>query len=262
MKPSPHLNNIGFGFGFGFSVFIIGIVIIFIIFKKFKLKEVFKEVFKEGFSNSYSKDRYLTWSKKTVNDFLIFQKTVNPNTQFNMEMIQWQASEKEARELIATGSWPWSQETEYAYLDAVAHNTILKMSPAASMEIAKTVYNEKAILQLLSWNTKEGKFLLNGTLIKNANGNGTIRCTTNDKGETSLQQKILTGYDLWNGYGNYELTNMAYENIPRYVDGFHFIKGACNPCVALDNDYSCPFQISVENDSPGVNPIWKRLWNI
>ena len=244
MKPIPHLNNIGFGIG----IFIIGIFIFFIIFKK--------EVFKEGFS--YSKDRHSMWSKKTVNDFLIFQKTVNPNTQFNMEMIQQQASEKEARELIATGSWPWSQETEYAYLDAVAHNTILKMSPAASMEIAKTVYNEKAMQQLLSWNTKEGKFLLNGTLVKNV----TIRCTTNDKGETSLQQKILTGYDLWNGYGNYELTNMAYENIPRYVDGFHFIKGACNPCVALDNDYRCPFQISVENDSPGVNPIWKRLWNI
>ena len=42
--------------------------------------------FREGF----------TWSKQSVHDFLKFQDTINYNTQFNMEMIQQQASEEVA----------------------------------------------------------------------------------------------------------------------------------------------------------------------
>jgi hypothetical protein len=227
----------------------IGIIIIFTIGLFLKNST---SIFREGF----------TWSKQSVHDFLKFQDTINYNTQFNMEMIQQQASEEELHELLEKGSWPWSQETENEYMYNVSRNTMLRIQPAVSMQIEKTVYNERAMQQLLGWNTKEGQFLLNGSLINDSNGNGTIQCTTNEEGKTALQKKVLTGYNTWNGYTNYEVTDLTNENIPQNVPGFQFVKGPCNPCVALDNDYSCPFQIATQKEGNTVSDIWKKLWNI
>jgi hypothetical protein len=221
-------------------IFITGFICIILFLKK--------SILTEGF----------TWSRQTFHDFLKLQNTINPNTQFNMQMIQEQASEEEAIELLKKGSWPWTQETEYEYLNKVSHNKILNVNPVASMQKEKTIYNERAIQQLLAWNTKEGQFLLNGSLVDN----GTIRCTTNDHGNTFLQKKVETGYNDWNGYTNYDITNIKNENIPQEVTGFHFINRPCNPCVALDNDYSCPFQISTKKEGSKISNIWKKLWNI
>lgn len=212
-----------------------------------------KWIMKEGF----------TWSKETVQDFVTFQQTMNPNTQFNLEMLQKQASEEEVDVLLETGRWPWSQDTEYMCMDTIARNPIIKVQPGIAMEINKKIYNENAMQQLLSWNTKEGQFLLNGSLITNDkdnknNGNtGTIRCTK----DNLLEKKVHIGDNLWNGYKEYDVSIIPNKDIPKEVNGFHFIRQPCNPCVALDNDYSCPFQISLENDT-GVSSIWKKLWNI
>ena len=216
-----------------------------------------------------NKNRYFnskegfTWSNQTEHDFLKFQDTINHNTQFNMQMIQEQASEEEVRELIKNGSWPWSQETEYAYMNHVAASPMLNIDPAASMITEKTVYNERAMQQLLGWNSKEGQFLLNGSIIDN--GNGTIHCTTDEEGNTSLQKKVLKGYNTWNGYADYETTNFSEDKInqiPQNVPGFQFVRSPCNPCVALDNDYSCPFQIATKKEGDTINDVWKKLWNL
>ena len=63
-----------------------------------------------GFSYYYSvrtKEGF-TWSKQSIDDFLQLQETVNPNTQFDINMIQKQASESELQELLETGRWPWA----------------------------------------------------------------------------------------------------------------------------------------------------------
>jgi len=249
------VNNIKFYYNIiinliiGIFIFVSCFALYSYISRKIFWKWIWKRDFKEGF----------TWSKESVREFLNFQKTVNPNTQFNMEMIQQQASEEELKELLNTGTWPWSQDTEYLYMDAVSRNPILNIDPAASMEMEKKVYNENAVKQLLSWNTKEGQFLLNGTLIKEeATGNdGTIRCTK----DSLLEKRVHTGDNVWNGYKNYQRMIIPNEDIPQEVPGFQFIGSPCNPCVALDNDYSCPFQLSLENDR-GVSSIWKKLWSI
>lgn len=199
--------------------------------------------FKEGF----------TWSKQSVHDFLIFQSTVNPLVQFNMQMVQEQASEDELNTLLKTGSWPWSEETKYAYMDQIAHNPIIKANPAYPMEYDRKIYNEQAAKQLVSWKTKEGKFLLNGVKIDN----GIIKCNDNSK----MQKTIQNGYNLWNGYKNLDTTEISNDSIPNEIQGFQFIKNTCNPCVALNNDYSCPFQINVDGDTE-TSSIWKNLWNI
>ena len=125
------------------------------------------------------------------------------------------------------------------------------------MEYARKVYNEKAAKQLISWNTKEGKFLLNGVKINN----GTIRCDTDENENLQMKKTIQNGYNLWNGYKNLTTSEIPNDSIPNEIQGFQFIKNSCNPCLALNNDYSCPFQINIEGNT-GISSVWKNLWNI
>jgi len=203
-----------------------------------------------------------TWSKESIRDFLIFQSTVNPNTQFDMEMIQKQASEDELRELLNNGRWPWSENTKYLYMDAVNRNKILKVDPQDSLDFVQKLYNENAGKKLLSWNTKEGQFLLNGVKIDG----GSIQCGikgSDINNDSRMVKKVQKGYNLWNGYRNLEKRVLKDEELENEIQGFHFIQGPCNPCVALNDDYFCPFQINVQGEhSNHVSPIWKELWNL
>ena len=104
-----------------------------------------------------------TWSRNTINKFNVYQDTVNLNAnQFNMSVLQEQASEDEAKELLITGYWPWSDDTKKQYIEGVWQNPIIKFQPEAALDYAMKLYNETAAKRLLSWNTKEGKFLLYG----------------------------------------------------------------------------------------------------
>jgi len=203
------------------------------------------------------------WSNKSIRDFLTFQNTVNPNTQFNMEMIQTQASEDELSALLCDGYWPWSEKTQTLYINEVSHNPIVKMSPQASMNYARTVYNENATKQMLSWNTKEGQFLLSGVSIYKKDGTktGNVKCEMDEHGKTFMKKTTYQGDNLWNGYKNTKTTNLKNNELPKEIPGFHFIKGPCNPCVALDNDYSCPFELDTK-DTGTVSEVWKSLWSI
>ena len=209
---------------------------------------------KEGFS----------WSNKSIRDFLTFQNTVNPTTQFNMKMIQDQASEQELKTLLRDGYWPWSENTKALYINEVSHNPIIKINPQASLDYARTVYNENATKQMLSWNTKEGIFLLNGaSLYKNGRKTGNVKCEMDEHGKTFMQKTIYLGDNLWNGYKNTKTTVLKNNQLPEEIPGFSFIKGSCNPCIALDNDYSCPFKINTKDtDTKGISEIWKNLWVI
>ena len=52
------------------------------------------------------------------------------------------------------------------------------------------------------------------------------------------------------------------------MPGFSFVKEPCNPCVALHDDYSCPFKLNVKesdvNDNGGnkVSHFWRKLWSL
>ena len=246
-------------------MFFIFSCILFFVSKRQNKREGFKEGFKEGF----------TWSNDSIRDFLIFQQTVNPNTQFDMDMIQSQASEDELQYLLSTGHWPWSEETKYLYTDAVSRNPIVKRSPVSSLEHVNKIYNENAAKQLLSWNTKEGKFLLNG--ISKDKGKIKIKCELDDgtnqngnengNGQTVVKKTVYGGYNLWNGYQNIQKNVVENDVLPQEIPGFKFVKGPCNPCVALDNDYSCPFDINVVDENnktyeKGISDIWSILWNL
>jgi hypothetical protein len=115
----------------------------------------------------------------------------------------------------------------------------------------------------MAWNSKEGTFLLSGVVIGHTKGlpqnnNNIARC-----GSSGSMEKITSmGYDGINGSltKNTEVINNS--DLPSVVPGFKFLKeDKCNPCVALDADYSCPFSLNV-GDGGTVSPIWNTLWNI
>jgi hypothetical protein len=195
-----------------------------------------------------------TWSKQAIGDFLTFQQTVNPTTQFDMDQVQRQATEGELKTLLETGYWPWSNETKYSYMDAVAHNKIVKINPDVSLDYVRKIYNENAAKQLLSWNTKEGEFLLRGVKIKD----GTIRCVADSHGKEVMKKTVSHGYNLWNGYKNLTNTFLKDDELNKEIPGFQFIKKNCNPCVAINNDYSCPF--TLRNNK--VSDVWNDLWGL
>jgi len=232
-----------------------------------------------------------TWSRDTINKFNTYQDTVNLNAnQYNMSVLQEQASEDEAKELLKTGYWPWSKDTKKQYIEGVWQNPIIKFEPGFALDYAMKLYNESAVKKLLSWNTKEGQFLLYGTHNSDANANKIIGITAgedgsfkgtgngiNDDGKISkksiykcsddsnpvLQKTTVTGYNLSNGFKNTTTIDLNVNDIPNEVAGFSFVRGPCNPCAPLNDvaDYSCPFKLNVKGDDE-ISDVWKGLWSI
>jgi len=118
----------------------------------------------EGFYvNNYDSTR--KWSPNTVQQFLYTQQSLNDPTQiqFDMDKVQQQATEEEALYFIKNKKWKWSDEVQQLYMDAIMNNIYIRSDPYESLKHAMTVYNETAILEVISlFQTKEGSFLMKG----------------------------------------------------------------------------------------------------
>jgi hypothetical protein len=236
---------------------------------------------REGFTPL--KNNFIPWPADLIHRFNIYQSTVGENNyQYNMRILQEQATASEAEQLLKTGRWPWSDDIKQKYKDAISKSPLISVDPGEALDNVMKIYNQNAIKQVLAFNTKEGKFLINGT-ISNSNNNDdsnddsnddnqkfgvfndaamnptTIRCS-DDLHSSVLQKKVFNGYNLWNGYKNTTTTTINNEDIPSEVNGFSFVNGPCNPC---DKQYNCPFRIDV-NDRTGdkISPIWAELWHL
>ena len=222
-------------------------------------------VFPEG----YPIPKTSVWPKKLIDDFVKFQKVHNPNLRFDLDIIQQQANAGEAETLLKTGKWPWTPDVMTLYKNAISQNIIINNEPLASLSNVQSIYNQMAILELLSWNTKEGNFLLNGTTVAHTYGmptdvNNVVRCGKNsDTGKISMQKVVYTGYNGVNGSLVSQVTPISNSDIPKEVNGFKFLKSECNPCSAIDDpaDYSCPFSLNV-GDGPEISDVWQQLWGL
>lgn len=209
-----------------------------------------------------------SWPPELVREFLAFQAYHNPDIFFDMDLIQEQASPDEARLFLKNGSWLWSADVQRMYRDAIAENSYISTNPGSSLEDAQMVYNQNAIKQLLSWNSKEGDFLLGGVTIGHPKGmpkniNNTVRCVASVNGDAILEKTIYTGYNGINGAMAYKKSVVPNEQLPNIVPGFAYLKGVCNPCAPLNSppDYSCPFIIDTGNGTE-ISDIWEKLWGI
>ncbi len=206
---------------------------------------------KESFENN-------RWSDELVQRFQEYQNNTFQNSyQFNMNMLQKQVEPQEVQYLLENNKWPWTDKTKQLYLDAIRNNQIVKIQPQVSLDRVMKIYNENAMLQLLSWNTKEGDFLLQGIRLGNRDDFNFERVITP---ETNIRCDGDKGMLLSANDTQIRLKN---EEIPLYVPGFQFgRRGVCNPCIVLSDEpnYSCPFSLNVDGDS-NVSSIWETLWS-
>lgn len=239
---------------------------------------------KESYQNYSKRPHHLT--NKSINKFLMMQKTMNPEINFDIEKLKYQVTQKELNYYLRHGHWHWSQEVIDLYKNAVSKNTLIRKNPHESIKYARSIYNENAILEVISMQTKEGNFLTNGIIIHNKKPNnledlpsgfGTfgydsgliqpkndiIKCKIDPYGNNSHLEKIhFTGKGGIFGEQNKKITPINYRNLEHEIPGFKFIKTPCNPCKVFDSpsNYSCPYELNIPNENPGISSIWKHLW--
>ena len=219
----------------------------------------------DGFQNSNIK-----WSPDLIQRFIKYQQTVNENnTQFDLDILQKQATPEEAEEMLRTGYWPWPDDLKKQYIDNVWASPIIKIEPQYALDYAMKIYNEDTVREMLAWNTKEGHFLLYGGDIGVTDGlpknvRNTIKCSTDMNDNSVMQKKVYTNMNDWNGYTGETVTTVEPANIPKEMPGFNFVNGPCNPCVALNSpgDFSCPFKINVKDKGNDISDVWKTLWDV
>ena len=230
-----------------------------------------------------------TWNKQSTDDFLQIQNTINHGKIFDVNMIQEnQASQEEVDYFNNNGMWPWSQETILLYEAAIRSNSFIRTLPQDAVNYTRTIYNEAAILRIISYQTKEGHFLLNGVLVKNPSGNkyedlpngfgdfalnkesgllenrsdDIIKCNMKNPNNSTLERITYTGKGGIFGEQTSNIIPVDYTNLEKIIPGFTFLNGPCNPCGALNKnpDYSCPFRLNVKNNSSFVSSVWEHLW--
>ena len=219
----------------------------------------------DGFQNSNIK-----WSPDLIQRFIKYQQTVNENnTQFDLDILQKQATPEEAEEMLRTGYWPWPDDLKKQYIDNVWASPIIKIEPQYALDYAMKIYNEDTVREMLAWNTKEGHFLLYGGDIGVTDGlpknvRNTIKCSTDMNDNSVMQKKVYTNMNYWNGYTGETVTTVEPANIPKEMPGFNFVNGPCNPCVALNSpgDFSCPFKLNVKEKGNDISDVWKTLWDV
>jgi hypothetical protein len=87
-----------------------------------------------------------------------------------------------------------------------------------------------------------------------------IKCGTNKDNQNVLQQTKYTGYEGILGAQTKDVTDIDYNNLESIIPNFKFVDKPCNPCVALNQEYSCPFVLDIPKNESGISQIWKYLW--
>ena len=224
-------------------------------------------------------------SQISQNDFLHIQHTINPKIVFDMEIIKKQASQTELDYFLKNGMWPWSQEVIDLYTEAVNKNPFIRTYSGDSVNYARKIYNQAAILQLMSIETKEGNFLISGVQINGGpkndledlpsgygdfgyqsglikHMNPVIKCNVDNNGIASLEKTVYTGKGGIFGEQTSKKNPVDYNNLESEIPGFKFLNRPCDPCKALNStaDYSCPYSLDVNGGSSGVSSVWNYLW--
>lgn len=60
------------------------------------------------------------------------------------------------------------------------------------------------------------------------------------------------------------LASIPNENLPKTINQFQFIGKPCNPCVILENNYTCPFSIPSSDNKRSLLPpkILQYVWDM
>jgi len=131
------------------SIIIIGIynykyglclaAIIIIIYRSYVLS-TYQPNKKEGF----------TWSQDKTDEFIRVQNITNPQIVYDPVQLHKYASPSEVDIFLQDGKWPWSEETQLLYTDALLANPYVRVYKTNGLDTARKVYNEQAIKYILN----------------------------------------------------------------------------------------------------------------
>jgi hypothetical protein len=268
-----------------------GLIVGLIILVLYRFSRLSKEGFEVNISGSFNIDEESRQgiSQQDMNeDFLRIQSTINRNKVFDMDIINSQASKEELDYFNKNGKWPWSQEVIKLFEEAINRNPYIKAIPEIATEHARTIYNQAAIIRVLTTQTKEGQFLLNGVLVKDPSGNkmeelpsgfgnfpyesgllgnrvdDIIKCNMKNDNNPTLERIRYTGKGGIFGEQTQKVTPVDYNDLEKIIPGFTFLNKPCNPCgsMAENPDYSCAYRLRVKDKPPFISSIWQYLWGI
>jgi len=276
-----YINNRIYGLTFGLFALIL-----------YRVYRLSKEGFSVNVSGTFNIDEKQEGKEESLQElqqhFLQIQSTINRNKVFDMNVIESQTSKKELEYFNKNGKWPWSQDVINLFEEAISRNPYIRTVPEEATNYARTIYNEKAILRILSYQTKEGHFLLNGVLVKDLSGNkieelpsgfgnfpyevgllddrtdDIIKCNMKNENNPTLERISYAGKGGIFGEQRMNTTPVDYNKLEEVIPGFTFLNKPCNPCGALapTPDYSCAYRLKVKDKPPFISSVWQYLWNI
>ena len=233
---------------------------------------IFLIIYRFNYLSKISTKEGFTWTQDSIDNFIQIQNSTNRNIVFDVNQIQKQASQEEVNYFIQNGMWPWSEEVQTLYTEAVLKNPFIRTYPKDAINTLRTIYNQSAILEIISWQTKEGQFLQRGVQIYDGSANpkedlpsgwgnygynsglihpmkDVIKCGTDSHGNMSLQKITYTGKGGIFNQQTKQITPVDYNDLENLIPGFKFTNGSCNPCGALNSppDYSCGFKLDLKN---------------
>lgn len=235
-----------------------------------------------------SKKEGFQWEEDKLQKFLRIQNTINRHHNFDVEEIQKQASGKELDYFLKHNMWPWSKEVIDLYESYILKNVYIQNYSKDSTRHARHIYNQSAILQILSEQSKEGYFLLNGVEVNSgknmmSSGAGTFgyssglitnmyntvyKCGENKKSGLPVMKRFqYIGDDNIIGSHTTTIEDVDVSNLEELIPGFKFVNGTCDPCSALNYDnntnerYSCPFELKIKKNKGPISSIWEYLWS-
>jgi hypothetical protein len=254
---------------------------------------------RENFQNNNNNNNNVPLTPESIEKFLVIQNTLNRQTNFDIDKLNQQVTQQELDTFLQKGSWPWSSEVQKLYTDALQKNVFIRNYPKMSLQNTQTIYNQNAILEVLSSQTKEGQFLINGISIHDNKPNpledlpsgfgsfgyhsglispmkDVIKCNIDPYGNNSHLEKIhYTGKGGILGEQTKTTTALDYNQLETEIPGFTFLNQPCNPCKVFNNpaDYSCAFDLQLKeknnantnintNINTDTSSIWKYLWNL
>lgn len=266
------------------------LLVIFVIIYRFMTLSVYANIktnkTREGF----------TWNEASTDKFLEIQNLINPEIVFNTPEIKKQATQEEVDYFNKHKKWPWREEVKELYKEALGKNPYIRTDLEDAVDTVSSIYNESAILQMLSWQAKEGQFLLNGVSVNTGEKNpyedlpsgwgdyayksgqitkknDVIKCgykKNNEDNKNNSNNNKITLQRIKH-MGNEGILNSSvqkidpvdYHDLEKLIPGFSFLKEPCDPCEALNNppNYKCQYSLNIKDTEKGISPVWKYLWS-
>jgi hypothetical protein len=188
----------------------------------------------------------------STKEFLDLQSTINPLKNFDMDAIGRQATQEEMDYYLKNKMWPWSEELKEVYTSAIISNPYVRLEPGLAVNRARVIYNESIMWQILSWQTKEGQFLLNGVIVKDPSANpvsgfgdfpytselvkerhDVIKCA-DDKGKLVLMRTRNVGLDQNGAYITKQFP-VDLGTLDKVIPGFSFAENPGSPHLSYNS---------------------------